>query len=64
MAERIRSNIEKKHFMVNGEGIYLTCSFGVYMVDGKIEGMTVDDVIELVDKRSYSAKRLGRNRVK
>lgn len=63
VAERIRSSIEKKEFMVDGRPIHLTCSFGVHTVCNGSECMTVDGVIELVDRRLYKAKNLGRNRV-
>ncbi|HZJ57803.1 MAG TPA: GGDEF domain-containing protein [Clostridia bacterium] len=63
VAERMRRGIEKKQFIIDGGAISLTCSFGVYMVYGGAEDMTVEDVVGLVDKRLYKAKRLGRNRV-
>lgn len=64
VAERIRSNIEKKEFIINDKAIHITCSLGVHMIHGETEDMTFDHVIELVDKRLYQAKKLGRNIVK
>ena len=63
-AERIRYNIEKKHFFIEGNEFNLTSSLGVYMICGATDDMTFDQVIELVDKQLYKAKKSGRNIVK
>jgi diguanylate cyclase (GGDEF)-like protein len=63
VAERIRSSVEKKELMADGRPVHLTCSLGVHTVCNDSECMTVDGIIELVDKRLYKAKSLGRNRV-
>lgn len=63
-AERIRSKIENKEFVINGKNINLTCSLGVYMICGATDDMSFDQVIELVDKQLYKAKKSGRNVVR
>ena len=63
VAERIRSSIEKKEFVVDGKPVHITCSFGVYTACNENECMTVDSIIELVDRQLYKAKSHGRNRI-
>ncbi|KPU43737.1 response regulator PleD [Oxobacter pfennigii] len=63
VAERIRKSMENKVFTVGSNSISITCSFGVHTIDENSRDATADEVIELVDKKLYEAKRLGRNRV-
>jgi len=63
VAERMRAEIEKKEFLIDGNTIKLTCSFGVYAVCGDDGCLTAEGVIRLVDRNLYQAKALGRNRV-
>ncbi len=63
VAERIRSSIVKKEFILDEKRIKITCSFGVHAVCNDYECTTVDGIIELVDKHLYKAKNLGRNRI-
>ena len=63
VAERMRAEIEKKEFLIDGNTIKVTCSFGVYGVCGDDGCLTAEGVIRLVDRNLYQAKALGRNRV-
>ncbi len=63
VAERMRAEIEKKEFLIDGNAIKVTCSFGVYGVCGDDGCLTAEGVIRLVDRNLYQAKSLGRNRV-
>ncbi|MBP1736405.1 MAG: diguanylate cyclase [Oscillospiraceae bacterium] len=63
IADRLRNAIaEKKHYYGRG-GFYVTCSFGVQTIDHTSGVQTVNDVIELLDKKLYQAKRKGKNKV-
>ncbi|MFT4104353.1 MAG: GGDEF domain-containing protein [Lacrimispora sp.] len=63
VAERMRAEIEKREFLIEGSAIKMTCSFGVYAVCGDDGCLTAEGVIRLVDRNLYQAKSLGRNRV-
>lgn len=63
VAERIRACVESREFIIGNNPLHITCSFGVHTVYNANESLTVDEIIELVDKRLYQAKREGRNRV-
>jgi len=58
--ERIRSLIERKNFRIIGCIIHITVSFGI---SESVEAATLDEMINLADKRLYKAKEEGRNRV-
>lgn len=60
IAERIRGNIEKISVLVDNNFINFTISLGIHtMKDSKL---TVEDLINLVDKKMYEAKKSGKNR--
>ncbi|MBZ9688531.1 GGDEF domain-containing protein [Clostridium estertheticum] len=63
LAERIRKSVMKKKFNIGNERIQLTCSFGVHTVCNENEYLTIDEIIELADKKIYQAKAGGRYRV-
>ncbi len=63
IAERIRKNVMEKEFIANNKKIHLTASFGVYTVCDGEKCLTVDAIIEIVDKNLYRAKEGGRNMV-
>ncbi len=63
IAERIRLCIESREFVVGGNSLHITCSFGVHTVYGGNESLTIGEIIEMVDKRLYRAKSEGRNKV-
>ena len=61
-ADRIRAGIYAREFVYEGERVHVSVSAGVagYPRDGV---QTVDELVQLADKRMYVAKHLGRNRV-
>ena len=62
VAEKIRSKIEKEDFKYKDEIIRITASFGVCnMVPSQRH--TMEEFIEIADKKLYQAKNNGRNRV-
>ena len=61
-AERLRRKIETHAFGYQGEKIAITISAGVAAA-GELPDVTMNDLVELADKRLYSAKQQGRNRV-
>lgn len=63
IAERIREAVMQKEFVLNGQAVHITCSFGVHTVQNKTECLTVDGIIDLADKKLYAAKMSGRNKV-
>lgn len=63
ISHRIRRAIELSHPMIEGQALKVTCSFGVQTVFKKSNIKTVDEIVALVDKKLYEAKRSGRNRV-
>lgn len=63
IAERIRKNVMIKEFLIDNQLINLTGSFGVHTVCDGDKCITVDGIIEMVDKNLYRAKEEGRNRV-
>jgi two-component system cell cycle response regulator len=62
LAERIRQAVEKTRIEVNGHGIALTVSLGIasHGVDGRD---SLEQIVNVADKRLYKAKQTGRNRV-
>ncbi len=65
LAERIRSEIEERPFVVEGgQVVRLTCSIGVAcypFVKSDLETMSWDQVVNVADVALYAAKRSGRN---
>jgi diguanylate cyclase (GGDEF)-like protein len=62
VAERIRSTIEIHEIeLVEGAKVRITASIGVAFFDE--DGISPDDLLLIVDRRLYSAKRSGKNRV-
>jgi diguanylate cyclase (GGDEF)-like protein len=61
VAERIRSTIERNHFVFDGKTIPVTISIGVATLDSTTK--SAEDLIALADKALYDAKNQGRNRV-
>ncbi len=62
LAERIRTAIENKKIVVGGNTLSLTVSLGIasYGADGK---ESLEEIMNIADKRLYLAKQGGRNRV-
>ena len=63
IAERIRVAVMGHTFRHNGREIKITCSFGVVTIDDFSISPTVDEILDIADKRLYRAKELGRNTV-
>jgi diguanylate cyclase (GGDEF)-like protein len=63
IANRLRHSVESKRFYINDIHIKITCSFGVQTIDKTSGVHTVDQVVELMDKKLYQAKKKGRNKV-
>ncbi len=62
LAENIRSKVENTPIEYGEQKFYITASFGVSSVTPK-PGSSINDLIEVADKKLYEAKRNGRNRV-
>jgi diguanylate cyclase (GGDEF)-like protein len=64
-AERLRKNVEKSHFIYQGQTIPITVSIGLVSASqaGDAKALSVDQLIFAADKRLYAAKHAGRNRV-
>jgi diguanylate cyclase (GGDEF)-like protein len=60
LAERIRSRLIGKPFMINGAEVWLTASFGISQLGGDNDP---DRMLIDADKALYQAKRLGRDRI-
>lgn len=63
IAHRIRRVIENCHPYAESQALRVTCSFGVQTVYKKSNIKTVDEIVALVDRKLYEAKKNGRNRV-
>jgi len=63
MANRIRCSIEARCLHINGENVKITCSFGVETVRKESGIHSINQVIEMMDKKLYQAKNKGRNQV-
>lgn len=63
IANRIRREIENCHPYAGSQTLRVTCSFGVQTVYKESNIHTVDEIVALVDKKLYEAKKNGRNRV-
>lgn len=61
IAEAIRVVVMNHVFQYNGLKIHVTCSFGVITIDDFSVPHPIDKVLDMVDKRLYQAKQLGRN---
>lgn len=61
IAEKIRSNIEKKLFIYNGNSINITISIGLSVLNN--ENNSIEKLYKESDKKLYIAKGNGRNRV-
>lgn len=64
-AERLRSNVEEASFVYHGQTIPITISIGLVSASqlGDAKELSADHMIFTADKRLYSAKHAGRNRV-
>jgi len=64
VAEKIRGVIEERDFVYDGKQLKITMSFGISELDTKIDGArSLKELLELADKRLYSSKEHGRNRI-
>lgn len=63
IADRIRYAIANKPFLINDKALEITCSFGVHTVSMYDHISTVNQVVELLDKKLYQAKNEGKNTV-
>lgn len=63
MANRLCQAIEARCPHIDGEIIRITCSFGVATIYKESGIHTIDQVINLMDKKLYEAKNRGRNQV-
>ncbi|MFT4798618.1 MAG: diguanylate cyclase (GGDEF)-like protein [Candidatus Azotimanducaceae bacterium] len=63
LAERVRSSIEGHEFFYEEQVLKVTISLGVSYWDGGEDVAYPEQIVELVDKRLYEAKRGGRNRI-
>ncbi|MDF2511631.1 MAG: diguanylate cyclase protein [Herbinix sp.] len=63
MANRLCRSVENRCHNMNGENIRITCSFGVGTVHKESGIHSIDQVIDLMDKKLYQAKNNGRNQV-
>ncbi|MDF2985554.1 MAG: diguanylate cyclase [Eubacterium sp.] len=63
IANRIRRAVEDKSFYINDHFLKITCSFGVQTVYNSSGVHTVNQVVGLLDKKLYLAKKKGRNKV-
>ena len=61
IAERIKSNVEKRIFRHEGEEFHITVSLGVASADSSTP--SADSLFKAADRANYSAKRDGGNRV-
>ena len=62
-AERVRSRIESLQVAFGDRTLRVTTSIGVAELGECSQDASVDELIGLADRRLYSAKSLGRNRV-
>ena len=65
LAENIRRTVENKVIICGEHTVKITASFGVYSIKPApgAPGVSVENLIESVDKKLYVAKNNGRNRV-
>ncbi|MBN2329949.1 MAG: diguanylate cyclase [Candidatus Omnitrophica bacterium] len=62
LAERIRTRVSSKPFMIEKKEIFVTISIGVSACQGRNDS-TPEKLIQLADQALYAAKNSGRNRV-
>ncbi|MFQ5937077.1 MAG: GGDEF domain-containing protein [Acidiferrobacterales bacterium] len=62
LAERIRAAVEKAPFQAHGEPLSITISIG-FATFSADSADTVEGLLKIADRRLYTAKREGRNRV-
>ncbi len=62
LCERIRRQIEDRHFEYGGSSIKLTISIGACFQEDT-QALTIEDIIFKADKALYESKRRGRNRI-
>jgi diguanylate cyclase (GGDEF)-like protein len=62
LCERIRRQIEERHFEYGGNSIKLTISIGGCFQEDT-QPLTLEDIIFKADKALYESKRRGRNRI-
>ncbi len=63
IANKIRHAVEVKRFSISTHFFKITCSLGVQTFSRADDVLTVNQVIRLLDKKLYQAKRNGRNQV-
>jgi len=63
IAEKIRTDIEKKQFKIDSENLKITVSIGVAILDKETLKKDLKTIIEKVDKALYTAKNNGKNQV-
>jgi diguanylate cyclase (GGDEF)-like protein len=61
IAERMKKHLEEKNFVLNGENIKITASFGICTIQDK--NITMEEFLKCVDQKLYDAKNAGRNRI-
>ncbi len=62
IAERIRKAAQEKRFQIAGQPLSLTVSIGVASYNAEAVE-TIEELLQIADKRVYLAKNLGRNRI-
>jgi len=62
MAERIRAAIEKEEIQIDGWRIPTTVSIGIATLDAEMVE-SIDQLLNIADRRLYLAKNSGRNRI-
>jgi two-component system cell cycle response regulator len=62
LAERIRAAVEREQFILGGKTVPLTVSVGIASY-GHDTGETLDELLNVADRRLYLAKENGRNRI-
>lgn len=60
VGERLRKEIENREFLDNKKKIKVTMSGGIMEYE---EGLSIEELIEIVDKSLYKAKRSGKNKI-
>jgi diguanylate cyclase (GGDEF)-like protein len=60
ISEKLRKTIENACFPYETHQIKITASFGIYMIDENC--VSIDKIINHVDKKLYQAKKAGRNK--